>query len=808
MTPLQRHHQWLSRPTITILGGVAAVAASGLIFQIALTRVFAITQFYHFAFLTVSMALLGFGASGSALAAFPRLGEGGPRLWARLAGLQGVATVAAYGVSNSLPFDSFAIAWDRIQILYLVLYYLTLAVPFFFGGLIVAVLLTGGGRSDPVPSHLVYGASLAGAGLGCAIAVVGIDLLGGEGVILLAAAVAMGGAAGFSLLTGRRRGLLIAAGATVALLSVAVAVPEPLEMNISPYKDLSGALRFPDAEVVTTVWERGTRIDLIRSDGIRSLPGLSFTYRGLPPTQDGVTFDGDDLSPVPRVAPEEADFASHLLTALPWLLRPGADALILEPRGGLNVLVALAGGAREVTAVEPYGALVDVIAAEGVSIYDDPRVKVVLSDPRTYIQRAGRRFDVIELALKAPYRPVTSGAYSLAEEYSLTVEAFLGYLDRLEPHGVLTASRWVQTPPSEEIRLLGIAVAALRSQGVEPAAAVVMLRSYSNAVLLVQPDGWSTADLTTIREFAGVQRFDIVTMPDVDPPEPNRFSIIVDERYSTLADELLTVGDPESLYARYEFDISPPVDDRPFFGHYFRWNQVGQVLDSLGRTWQPFGGAGYLVLVAFLALATLSAVVLIVAPLALRSRGRSATLVAPAGLQRWTVAYFGLLGLGFLLVEIPLVQLYILLLGNPTTAFAVVLFAVLLASGAGSMTSPRVPWRAGAVLLAVTAVVYPFLIRALTVVLLPAPLTVRVVAGALAIAPLGFLMGIMFPHGIAHLKRTAPQFVPWAWGINGTVSVISAVAAALIALAFGFSVVLLVGAASYGLAAVLAFRAR
>ncbi len=588
---------------------------------------------------------------------------------------------------------------------------------------------------------------------------------------------------------------------------MSVVGPGPLEMNMSPYKDLAGALRFPDARVVATVWDRGTRIDLVHSDGIRSLPGLSFTYDGAPPAQDGVTFDGDDLSPIPRLAPEAAEFAPHLLTALPWLLRPDADALILEPRGGLDVLVALAGGARMVTAVEPHGAVLDAIIAVGPSVYEDPRVEVVVSDPRTFVERTGAEFDVIDLALTSPYRPVTSGAYSLAEDYSLTVEAFASYLDRLEPNGILMVGRWVQTPPSEETRLLGIAAAALRRGDLDPVAAVVMLRNYSTAVLLVQPDGWSAADLVAVQGFAAAQRFDVVTMPGLNPAETNRFSVIPDEQYSVLAAELLSVVDPERMYAGYEFDISPPTDDHPFFGHYFKWNQTAKVLDSLGRTWQPFGGAGYLVLVAFLVLATASAVVLIVAPLAVRRRASGGGLTVPAGLRWWTVGYFGLLGLAFLLVEIPLVQLYILLVGDPTTAFAVVLFAVLMASGVGSMVSPRVPWRSGAVMLTVTGVAYPFVIRGLTTVVLPAPLLVRVVVGAVAITPLGFLMGIMFPRGIAYLEQRAPHLVPWAWGINGTVSVISAVTAALLALAFGFSFVLVVGAAAYGLAALLAMGA-
>ncbi len=487
-------------------------------------------------------------------------------------------------------------------------------------------------------------------------------------------------------------------------------------------------------------------------------------------------------------------------------LRPGADTLILEPRGGLDVVIALAGGAAAVTAVEPHGAVIDVIGAEGRSVYDDPRVRVVVDDPRTFVERTGERFDVIDLALTAPYRPVTSGAYSLAEDYRITVEAFESYLERLEPAGILMAARWVQTPPSEEMRLLGVAVAALRASGTDPAAAVVMLRSYSNALLLIQPDGWSAADIDAVSAFADEQRFDLVAMPGPGPFDTNRFNVIPDEPYSGLAAELLTSEDPNALYARYDFDITPPTDDHPFFGHYFRWSQANQVLDTLGHTWQPFGGAGFLVLVAFLALATISSLVLIVTPLAVRRRPDGVRRT-PAALRWWTVGYFGSLGLAFLLVEIPLIQLYILLVGHPTTAFALVLFAVLIGSGVGALVSPRIPWVAGAAVLTVVAMAYPFLIRSLTPVVLPAPLAVRVVTGAVVIAPLGFLMGIMFPHGISYLRQRAPRLVPWAWGINGTFSVVSTAIAALLALTFGFSAVLMAGATGYAAATLLALAA-
>ncbi len=784
-----------------VLAGVAATSAAGLAFEISLTRGFAVAQFYHFAFLSVSLALLGLGASGSALTALPGLGRGGPRRWAGYSAAQALTTLGAYLLTNVLPFDSFAIAWDPRQVLYLVVYYLALAVPFFFAGLIVASLLAGADQPDRVPSHRIYGASLAGSGAGAAAALGGLAWLGGEGAIAFSAAIAMAGAAAFAHAAEPRRDARLAAAATAALLIVAAAVPAPLAMNLSPYKELSSVLRYPGAEVVSTEWDAGTRIDLVRSDGIRSLPGLSLAYPGVPPRQDGLTFDGDDLSPVSRTSPTAADFAPYLVTSVAYALRPSARALILEPRGGLDVIAALAMGATSVRAVEPHQAAVAATRAIGPSVYDDPRVTVDHAEPRTFVERANERFDVIDLALTSPYRPVASGAYSLAEDYRLTVDAFGRYLERLEPGGVLMVARWVQVPPSEEIRLFATGVAALRNAQLDPAAATVMLRGYATSVLLLKPDGFTPADLSVIVGFAEQRQFDVVAAPGSDPARANRFNVVPDEQYSTLAAALLGSLDPTPIYANHEFDIRPATDDHPFFGHFFTWSQAGAVLDTLGRTWQPFGGAGYFVLVALLGISTVAAIVLIATPLLAR-RPRQDT--GDGRMRWWTVGYFGLLGLAFLFVEIPLIQQFILLIGRPTSAFAVVVFAVLVASGVGSAWSRRIGWRSGAVLLTAAAALYPSFVRWLTPLALPAPAPVRMALVAAMIAPLGLLMGIMFPWGLAHLERRAAGLVPWAWAINGTVSVISAAAAALLALSFGFSFVVRLGAVAYAGAALLA----
>ncbi len=777
-----------------ILIGVAASSAAGLAFEIALTRVFAIAQFYHFAFLAVSLALLGLGAGGSVLFAFPRLGAGGPRRWAGLAAAQSLTTVGAYVLANRLPFDSFAIAWDRMQILYLAVYYLSLTVPFFFGGLLMAILLA----DRATQSHRVYAASLIGSGAGAAVALAGVELVGGEGTIALSAAVAMVGAFAFAG-SEQRSSSAVTATAAASLLVLAVAVPAPLELRLSPYKDLTAALRYPGAEVTASAWDGGTRIDLVTSEGIRSMPGLSLTYTGVPPRQDGITFDGDDLSPVPRTAADDAPFASHVLGSLAYRLRHGAHTLVLEPRGGLGVQIALAAGAESVVTVEQHPDAVTLISASGSSVYTDPRVTTIGQDPRTFVGGSDEQFDVVDLALTGPYRPVASGAYSLAENYLLTVDAFDAYLHRLTEGGIFTAVRWIQTPPSEETRLLSLAVEALRTRDLDPRARLAMLRSYSNVVLLVAPEGFTGQDLEQIAEFAATEGFDIVTAPGL--PATNRFNMLPDAQYSQLAGELLAAADVKSVYETHDFDITPPTDDRPFFGHFFTWSQTEAVLDTLGRTWQPFGGAGYFVLIALLAVSAGASLLLIAGPLIVR---RSEGGRTSGRMRWWTLGYFGLLGTAFMFIEIPLIQQYILLMGRPTYSFTVVVSAILIGSGLGSAWSPRIRWVSGGLLLTAAAFVYPLVVPAITPLVLPEATWVRMLVSALMVLPLGVLMGVMFPRGLAHLESTHRSLVPWAWAINGTSSVVSAVLAALLALSFGFSFVVRTGAIAYGLTVMLA----
>ncbi len=787
---------------------VFLLSASGLAFEIVLSRLFSIAQFYHFAFMTVSLALLGAGASGTALTVFPALRRGDPaqRLPA-LALATALATVASWTLANRLPFDSFAIAWDSRQVFYLVSIYLALSAPFFFGALAVGWLLAA--RASDAPR--IYAANLGGSAAGCVLALGALAGWGGEGAMVfcawLAALASLAPMAARRLMRNNVLAGTACLAATVVFSALLVARPAFLTIRLSPYKALSQSLRYPGSERVWSRWNASARVDLIRGPGIRSYPGLSYAYLGPLPRQDGLTFDGDDLSPITFVGAEGAEFADYMPGALAYQLRPGAHALILEARGGLDVMAALASGASRVTAVEP-----NEIAVEAAQIAD-PRARWVVEDARSFVARRESRetFEVIQLALTFPYRPVTSGAYSLIEDYDLTVEAFSDDLARLKEGGLLVVTRWLQMPPSEPLRLLALAVQAAGRARLDPAQSIIALRGYNTATVIVKRGAFTDPELETVRTFAATRKFDLVALPGLRPDEANRYNVLPDDVFYRTFNELLTSADRNQFYAAYPFDVTPPMDDRPFFGHYFKWAQAGEVWAQLGKTWQPFGGAGYFVLVVLLAFAVVSASVLIVLPLFVRGawRGELASLHTPRSTlsaPRSTLSalvYFAMLGLGFLFVEIPLVQRLILLVGKPAYALAVALLGLLLFSGLGSLLSSRAPWRGALAALAVIALVYPMVLPGLFRWALGLPLSWRFVVGALSLAPLGVLMGMPFPKGMGWLQRSAPGLIPWAWGVNGAVSVVAAVLASLLALSAGFSVVLVAGALCYGVALIV-----
>lgn len=585
---------------------------------------------------------------------------------------------------------------------------------------------------------------------------------------------------------------LLALGGLLALLPGAWLPLKPLE-----YKDLAQTLKVMGARVVAERSGPLGVITVVESPQVpfRQVPGLSLAAAQEPPEQLGVFVDGDGPMPIVRHTGDPAPLADldGLTWALPYHLLTQPSVLVLGAGGGETVLQALYHRARSVDAVEVNPQFVELIeeplAGFSGRPYKQPGVRVHIAEARAFVAGSRERYDLIQLALVDTFGASAAGLTALAESYLYTVEAVGAYLDRLAPGGLLALTRWVDLPPRDLVKLAATAIAALEARGVtDPGGHLVLIRSRRTGTLLVSQAPLSPAQIERLRAFCRSHGFDVDWYPGMPAEEANRYNQL-DRSYFHEALSALLGAQRQAFVERYKYRIAPASDDRPFHFHFFRWESLPEWLRL-----RECGGVslmewGYSVLVATLLQATVPGVALILLPLVLAGqrlpqRGRGAVL-----------GYFALLGLAFMFVEIAFIQRFMLFLGHPLYAVAVVLAGFLLFAGLGSRLAGRLAWEARRIVLGAALV-----ITGLALAYLPwLPPIFNTLAGlsdagrigvSLAlIAPLALAMGMPFPLGLRQLANAAPAFIPWACGINACVSVVAAVLATWLAMHLGFSAV-------------------
>jgi len=803
------------------LAALALVSAGALAYEILLMRLFSIIQWHHFAYMMISLAMLGYGVSGMLLTLLrERLLPRYNAAFASSAGLFGVSAVGAFLLAQRLPFNALEIFWDARQPAYLLLLYLVLSVPFLFASSCVCLTLARYGTQV----HRVYSFDLLGAASGCLLVVLLLFLLPAMDALRAVGALGLAAAALAVWRYRLRPALLLPLLAATAWVMLAALPPAWTQLRLSPYKGLSQALLVPGAHVVEQRSSPLGLLSVVESQRVpfRHAPGLSLNATQEPPPQLGVFIDGDAFSALTRFDGrlEPLAYLDQTTSALPYHLLRQPHVLVLGAGAGADVLQALAHHAGKVEAVELNPQMVELVrerfAGYSGDVYRRPEVQVRVAEARGFVEASDEHYDLIQVALLDAFGAASAGLYGLSESYLYTVEGMQAYLRHLRPNGMLALTRWVTVPPRDLLKLAATAITALERAGAAaPQRQLALVRGWQTGTLLVKNGEFSAEEIVGIRAFAQARSFDVEWLPGLVRAESNSYNVL-DQPYFYDGIAALAGAQRQDFIARYKFDLTPPTDGRPYFFHFFRWQSLPEILRLKQRGGLPLLELGYPVLLATVLQAALASFILILLPLWLGLRRQSAMRTA-AG-KAATFAYFAAIGFAFIFLEMAFIQKFTLFLSHPLYAVAVVLCAFLLFAGIGSRSAPRLLarlqecWPAGRF----SQVAWPVMVIALVVLAyLPTsplllqfgmgwPEIVRIMVAATLVAPLAFCMGMPFPLGMARLDAAAPALLPWAWGVNACATVVGAALATLLAIHIGFSGVALLAVLLY-LAAAAAF---
>ena len=789
---------------------ISFVSVTTLSYEIAFTRIFSISLWYHFAFMVISIAMLGIAASGTFASLYPDSKR--PERIGKYALFLSFSIILAYLISNYLLFDPIKLAWDRRQILYIGVYYLFLGIPLFFSGLIILTAM----EYMPEKAGRVYFFDLIGAAIGSVFVLFILNTLDEKGSIIVISLLPLVGGFLFSL--GKKGLTKIAIPIAAALIIILyIFAPAIFNVKMSPYKGMMVALQYPSAEHIDTFRGPTSRIDIIKSPAIRYAPGLSLTYTDELPEQIGIAVDGGDLNAVTRFSGkrETLKFIEYLPSSLPYIIGENKDILILEPKGGLPVLTAICYFSKNIDKIENNPIAMQAINKRLMDfsggIYGE---NTYIGLGRTWLKTKGL-YNIIDINLTG-ILPWESGSFGLTEDFRLTKEAFQDYYQHLKENGYLSMTLYFLPPARTELRLFSTIISSLEDLGIKDAYKhIAAIRSWNTVTILVKKDELGISDIDAIKRFTKERQFDLVYYPGIKQDETNIFSKLPNNDYFKIVSRITDPLERDKAIKEYIFDITPVTDERPFFHHFLKIKNLIETYKLAGNKWQYLMEEGYLIPI-ILVQAIIISILIIILPLLLKRERRgvnsSQELIYPHNLLSGDTKIFGVgvyfsgIGLGFMFLEIVLIQRFILYLDHPIYAVTVVIATILFSSGIGSLASQRISidkgWKGSIILpLILLGIFYSIFLKYIISETLHWEFAGRVLFSIVLLAPLGFFMGMPFPLGIRHLSvAKGKEFIPWAWGINGASSVVGSIMAAMLAIGVGFSGVMFIAVILYGVA--------
>ena len=792
-------------------------------YELSVMRVFSVGSWSNFGSMVISIALLGYGLSGTLLTLFENKLLKNADAWLfGSAFLLGPSMVLAHILAQKVPFNPVMITMDPKQYLWIAAYYALYAIPYFVGATFIGTCFTAYSKQI----YKLYFWDMLGAGLGGFLILALMYLLPPNR--LLGPLVVIATLSSFFCIidhdgeTGEWRvgsWKMTAGGGVLAVSILALLVAG--DIRVSEFKPISYARQFPDVKHVYHDYGPLGEFDAFKSSYFHFAPGLSDNASSniaVMPTDAflGLYIDGDGpIGIMRKLRKAEEPYLDYLPMAAPYLLMKDPKVLILKLGGGIGTYGSLYHGAKEVTVVESNHSLVRMLKdvpyfkSYTGDLLHDPRVTLVNTEPRAFTASTKKRFDLVEIGLVDSVGLSTTGGYPVHENYLYTAEGIASYLSSLSENGILSVTVWNRlTPPRNVPKLLTTVVEALKERKItQPEKHVFAFDLLlSTATVLVKNSPFTQEEIDKLLAYCKKMSFAPCYYPGM--PQPKRafgdllagykgllegktldVELLPDEFYYYTLTSLFQ-GKEKELYDGYIFNVTPVTDDRPYYTAYVKPSTISLILKDIKDVSEEWG---YILLVATFGVSIVFGAFIILVPVGIKWRDLFKRQKGRARI----ILYFACLGIGYMLVEIFLLQRLSFFLVDPIFSNSVVITSMLIITGVGSIMSGIIPLPKKTLLLyavlgvAASMIFYIFGLSPLLNALLGQNLVVKILLSILFIAPAAFCLGMPFPTGLATLSAKKPGLIPWAWGVNGSLSVTGAVLARLVSISLGFSVVLL-----------------
>lgn len=776
---------------------LALLSVSVISYQLLLIQILSIIQWHHFAYMVISIAMLGFGAAGTFISLFrnyllERTRTLLPFLMILSSFIMGIAVIVSQ--TEFFRFDSYLLFAETSHIYKLIITYLIFFLPFFFSALAIGIIFVK--YIDKIGT--LYFVNMFGSGTGGITAVILMWIFFPEELPVVIAMLAL--IAGIFIMPKNR--LLVYT--IIIHLSVTVTIYfiiAPVELKVSEYKSISKTLNLPETNIIKRESSPFGLLEIITTPYLRYAPGLSIKYPGSVSVNNAAYNNGDWLGPLISFSSDTANYISYSTEMLPYIIDERENVLVLNSGTGRQINFALNNNAKQITAVEPNPALLQLLQnelqAEVDSVYNNKYVKLENTYPRTFIISSTQKYDLITLPVIDAFGG-TSGMFSLQEQYLLTKESFGEMWDLLNTDGIISITTWIDYPYRNALKIIATIAEVLNDKRIiNPAQHIAAIKNWNTITISVKKSPLLKEELDKIRVFCGRMNFDPVILPNLPQYEREIFNLLQDNSFYVLIDKILSSPEKrESVYNDYQFNVKPATDNQPYYSQFLMWKSIPLLADLFGNQSVAFFEVGYLLLyITFIQIIILAFLFIIVPLFKIGFKG---------GNKIRTLIYFSGLGLGYMFIEIILIQRFTLYFGNVIYAAASVVCLMLVSSGIGSFVSQKINLNTRSLIIILSIIIasltiYTLFLSYLLKLTIGYELTTKIFLSTLIIAPPAFFMGMPFPLGLRSLALKNEMQIPWAWGINGMFSVIASVLAMIIAIEIGFVWVMVFAIAAYSL---------